>query len=73
VLGRTFRESLAAIRAKMPGLTRLHIFYAGPTGGAVVIGQQINSRMNPPVEVYEYSRQQNPRYSRALTLQGGAS
>jgi hypothetical protein len=68
VLGNRFREVLRAIRDHMPGCRRIHLFYAGPTGGAVAIGQQINPRMNPPVETYEYSRQWNPRYRLALTL-----
>jgi hypothetical protein len=69
VLGNRFREVLGAIRKHMPDCRRIHLFYAGPTGGAVTIGQQINPRMNPPVEVYEFSRQWTPRYQHALTLQ----
>jgi len=68
VVANKFREVLTTIRDHMPGCERIHLFYAGPTGGAVTIGQQINPRMNPPVETYEYSRQWNPRYRRALTL-----
>ncbi len=67
-LGTTFREALRGIRDHVPDCQRIHLFYAGPTGGAVTIGQQINPRMNPPVETYEYSRQWTPRYRRALTL-----
>ncbi len=69
VLGTKFREVLRGIRDNVPGCQRIHLFYAGPTGGAVVIGQQINPRMNPPVETYEYSRSCDPRYRHALTLQ----
>jgi hypothetical protein len=68
VLGQTFRGVLAELRNKVPNCTRIHLFYAGPTGGAVVAGQQINPRMNPPVELYEYSRHTNPNHQRALTL-----
>ncbi len=68
-LGQVFRQVLTVIRNKVPECPRIHLFYAGPTGGCVVIGQQINPRMNPPVEVYEYSRQSIPRYQRALTLE----
>lgn len=68
VLGNRFREVLRAIRDYMPGCERIHLFYSGSTGGALVIGQQINPRMNPPVETYEYSRQWTPSYRRALTL-----
>ncbi|MBL8798021.1 MAG: SAVED domain-containing protein, partial [Planctomycetia bacterium] len=68
-LGTRFRDVLRGIRDHVPGCRRIHLFYAGPTGGAVVIGQQINPRMNPPLETYEYSRQSSPRYRHALTLQ----
>ena len=68
MLGNRFREVLRAIRDQMPNCQRIHLFYAGPTGGAVTIGQQINPRMNPPVDTYEYSRQWKPQYRYALTL-----
>lgn len=67
-LSRTFRTALADIRRLVPNAERLHLFYAGPTGCAIVIGQAINPRMNPPVALYEYSRQQQPRYRHVLTL-----
>lgn len=69
VLASKFRDVLRAIRDRVPGCQRIHLFYAGPTGGAVTIGQQINPRMNPPVQTYEFSRQWAPRYQPALTLQ----
>jgi len=69
VLADRFRNVLTAIRNFMPGCQRIHLFYAGPTGGAVKIGQQVNPRINPPVETYQYSRQANPGYQRALTLE----
>jgi hypothetical protein len=68
-LGTTFRKTLRAIRDYMPSCQRIHLFYAGPTGGAITVGQQINPRMNPPVEIYEYSHQWVPRYRHALTLE----
>lgn len=67
-LGQIFRNVLAAIDSKIPRCSRIHLFYSGPTGGCVVIGQQINPRMNPPVELYQYSRQSNARNQHALTL-----
>ncbi len=68
-VGTAFREALRSIRDNMPGCQRIHLFCAVPPGASVVIGQQINPRMNPPVELYEYSRQWNPRYRHALTIQ----
>lgn len=32
-----------------------HIFYAGPAPGAVLLGQQLNPTMTPPVQLYEYT------------------
>jgi hypothetical protein len=60
-----FRNVLKVIRNNVPNCTRIHLFYAGPTGGAVVIGQQINPRMNPPIELYQY---EHPHHIHALTL-----
>lgn len=67
-LTRSIRCVLSEIRRLAPNAERLHLFYAGPTGGAIVIGQAINPRMNPPVALYEYSRQLQPRYRHVLTL-----
>jgi hypothetical protein len=67
-LARQFRRILTAIRTKIPHCTGIHVLYAGPAGGAIVLGQAINPRMNPPVHLYQYSRQTVPRYQRALTL-----
>lgn len=67
-LGRAFRGVLADVRRLAPNCRRLHLFYAGPTGGAIVVGQAINPRMNPPVALYEYSRQRQPHYEHVLTL-----
>lgn len=67
-LGQVFRRALATVRSRVPNCRKIHLFYAGPTGGGIVIGQQINPRMNAPVDLYEFSYQANPRYSYALTL-----
>lgn len=67
-LARVLRQTLKAIRTNVQRCTAIHIFYAGPTAGAVLLGQVINPRMNPPVHIYQYSQQSSPRYSLALTL-----
>ena len=67
-LTKVLRRILAVIRDKVPRCTGIHIFYAGPTGGAIILGQTINPRMNPPVHLYQYSQQTSPRYQHALTL-----
>ena len=67
-LTRVLRRTLTAIRTNVPRCTSIHVFYAGPTGGAIVLGQTINPRMNAPVHLYQYSQQTSPRYQHALTL-----
>jgi hypothetical protein len=67
-LAKVLRSALTAIRTMARECSVIHIFYAGPTGGAVVVGQAINPRMNPPVHLYEYSQQASPRYQKALVL-----
>jgi hypothetical protein len=67
-IGSVFRRVLTEIRTKVPYCQQIHLFCAVPAPGALIIGQQINPRMNPPVQVYEYSRQSWPRYELALTL-----
>lgn len=66
---KVFRGVLQAIRDRVPNARQIHLFYAGPTGGAIVAGQAINPRMNPPMLLYEHHRQRDPRYEHALTLQ----
>jgi hypothetical protein len=67
-LGRVFREVLQLLAERLPAAQIIHLFYAGPVGGAIVIGQAINPRMNPPVALYEYHRQRDPRFELVLTL-----
>lgn len=67
-LGRKFLVTLDEICAKVPNYQRIHLFYAGPSAGAVIIGRSINPRMTRPVELYQYSTQTSPQYQHALTL-----
>ena len=68
-LEQEFRNLLNIVNRLVPQCQLLHLFYAGPTGGAVVLGQVINPRMNPKVALYQYERRQDPRYKRVLTLE----
>lgn len=65
-----FREVWKCIRRKFPEVERLHVFYAGPAPGALALGRSFNPRMNSPLLLYEYDRNQTPRYSYALTIRG---
>lgn len=54
--------------AKYPKVSKWHIFYAGPAPGAVLVGQQINPTMYPPVQLYEYVHGRTPRYQQSVIL-----
>ena len=64
-----FGKVLRVVRRHAPDCERLHLFYAGPAGGAVVLGQALNPRMDPVVVTYEFSRQRTPQYRRAVVLE----
>ena len=66
---RTFRNILRELRRVAPNCARIHLFYAGPTGCAIVAGQAINPRMNPPIQLYEYERRKTPQYKPVLRLE----
>ncbi len=68
-LSTTFGQVLKVLRRHLPACRKIHVFYAGPTGGAVVLGQSFNPRMDPPVVTYEFSRRREPRYRTAITLE----
>jgi hypothetical protein len=53
---------LGAVRQFVPNCNQIHLFYGGPTGGAVVIGQAINPRMKPTMALYEFDRWETPHY-----------
>lgn len=69
-LTKAYRQVLSEVRNKVPKCTQIHLFYAGPTSGAIRFGQELNPRMDPAVITYQYSRQKSPRYERAIILQG---
>lgn len=51
-----------------PKATKWHIFYAGPAPVGVIIGQQINPTMCPPVQLYEYRHKSSPAYQPSIVL-----
>lgn len=67
-LQRLFRTTLKELNRVVPECRCIHLFYAGPTGGAIVLGQAINPRMNPEIALYEYHRQKTPKYEHVLSL-----
>lgn len=67
-LRKMFREVIDRLITHVPTCTRIHVFYAGPASGAVAVGQSINPRMTPPIQLYEYDRNTHPRYQPVLQL-----
>ncbi|MGK7893548.1 MAG: SAVED domain-containing protein [Xenococcus sp. (in: cyanobacteria)] len=67
-LSKIFEEALSKVRTHIPKCSKIHLFCAIPTGACIAIGRAINPNMNPPVELYEFARNNNPPYQWALTL-----
>lgn len=64
-----YREAVAFIRNRLgKACTGVHLFYAGPTGGAIAIGRQHNPWMNPPLHLYDYDIGKSPPYDHVLVL-----
>jgi hypothetical protein len=55
-LGAVARQVFEDCMNELPGAERWHILYGGPAPGAVIVGQQLNPTMTPPVQLYEYQR-----------------
>jgi hypothetical protein len=65
-LARIYAEALDSVRGRQ--CKRIHLYYAGPAAGAIVLGRAYNPRMNPELRVYEYRRGGSPAYECALVL-----
>ncbi len=64
-----YRDVLNGIRERFGArCVGIHLFYAGPTPGAIAIGRQHNPRMNSGLHLYEYDQRTIPSYQHVLLL-----
>lgn len=64
-VGAAFQQALTVL----PGNTRVvHLFAAVPVGMAMELGRMISPTVHPPIQTYQYERNQTPRYRKALLL-----
>jgi nucleoside phosphorylase len=63
-----FRMVRQSIISKFPDVEQVHLFYAGPPTLAFRCGQQINPNIDPDYLIYNYSKDDDPRYRWALNL-----
>lgn len=69
-LSRLFRNILANLRKNAPNLNIIHLFYAGPTTSAIAIGRQINPKMIPLIQLYEFDWNRRPNYRKSILIGG---
>ena len=69
-LGVVARELFEDCINLWPQVQRWHIFYAGPAPGGVIVGQQLNPTMIPPVQLYEYD---HPSHTESLLLRASGN
>jgi len=51
-----------------PALKRIHLFYAGPTPMAFIIGSYINPTIHPEFILYNYYKNDSPNYTKAIEI-----
>ena len=49
-------------------LKEIHLFYAGPTPIAFIIGSSINPTIHPKFILYNYYARETPKYSKAFEI-----
>ena len=65
---RIARETFESIMTLYPNCAQWHLLCAVPAPIAVAIGQQMNSTMCPPAQLYEFNRSRKPAYQASLLL-----
>jgi hypothetical protein len=67
-LARVAREVYESTSLLFPKSKKWHFFCAVPAPAAVIIGQQLNPTMCPPVQLYEFNRKLKPNYQPSMLL-----
>ena len=49
-------------------LKEIHLFYAGPTPIAFIIGSSLNPTIHPRFKLYNYFTKDSPKYSKAFVI-----
>ena len=63
-----FAKALYEVRARYPGIERIHVFAAVPAGLAFRMGTLINPTVHPQIQTYQFMQSTTPRYHEALIL-----
>ena len=67
-----FRRVLDLIGDNFAGISRIHLFAAVQPGIAMLLGAQISRTMHPPIQTYQYTRQEHPPHRRAVLVNAKA-
>ncbi|TKJ25371.1 MAG: hypothetical protein CEE42_07825 [Promethearchaeota archaeon Loki_b31] len=61
-------QLIDAIVQQYKNLKKIHLFYAGPTPIAFIIGSSINPTIHPPFILYNYYAKDTPKYTKAFHI-----
>lgn len=67
-LCKEFQRTLEHIKNTFPNRQRIHLFYAGPASLCFALGQNVSERIDPTIQVYNYSAQEHPKYAWSLEI-----
>lgn len=65
---RIFRFFLDSRKEKMPNISKIHIFYSGPTSLAFSLGRMIKDNIDSEFIVYNFDQKSDIKYSWALSF-----
>ena len=63
-----YTSLIDTIVQKYKNLKEIHLFYAGPTPIAFIIGSYINPTIHPQFQLYNYYAKETPKYSKAFEI-----
>jgi hypothetical protein len=64
-----FKKTIDQLHDLFPNATTLHLFAAVPVGLAFRVGMRVSPTIHPPVQLYEFDANWDPRYYPSLPLQ----
>lgn len=67
-LSKVFRETIDEIMEEKQNVETIHLFYAGSVSLAVNLARKISKRTDPEFVIYNYERNQKPKYKWAINI-----
>lgn len=64
-----FKSAIDAVASNLTNVTKVHLFASVPVGVAFMAGTKINPNVHAKIQSYQYSSNDNPKYTPVLMVQ----